>query len=273
MRRGNKPEFIYTPVEVVDTAEGKRGKAKLLAVNLGSDFCAEHEWGIADMTAPFGVPQDISVYGLKRRKVTKVPEELGWINADDTQGFTNYEWYIRKPLNILRDGEFERYGTRPSLRAAWDGRHFAVISDDPADIEKLKEIFNAFKKKNGVFTFSSTMQVFENAGLCLVIANRISKETIKEWKEADKEYHEVQNEFIKTGIERLLREKGKQYFALSPKRDKKDGGLIFWLNPYHQDTTNFGWFKLADLQKWAEGRGPIPMSEAQLAERRARYKR
>ena len=28
MRKGRKPEFIYTPVEVVETVDGKRGKSK-----------------------------------------------------------------------------------------------------------------------------------------------------------------------------------------------------------------------------------------------------
>jgi hypothetical protein len=114
--------------------------------------------------------------------------------------------------------------------------------------------------------------VFENPGLCIVIANRVPKDEIKKWETSDKRHHEIMTEFETTGIAKLLKERGKQYFALSPDRDK-DGSLTFWLNPYHQDRDNFGWYNLKDLQDWAEDKGRVPMSAAQQAERAERFRR
>ena len=55
---------------------------------------------------------------------------------------------------------------------------------------------------------------------------------------------------------------GKKYFALSPRwKDDNKKEVIFWLNPYHQDIDNFGWFTVEDLKDWAKGKGKIPMKK------------
>lgn len=146
------------------------------------------------------------------------------------------------------------------LRAAWDDASFGAVSDVPEDIEKLRQIFNQFKEKNIIFMPSGDCHMFDNPGLVIGIASAIPKETLKLWLDFDKEQHKIRKEFDATGIEKLLREKGKGYFALSPRRDK-DGSLVFWLNPMHQRENNFGYFKLEDLREWAEGKGKIPMKK------------
>ncbi len=209
MRKGRKPEFIYTPVEVVKTENGQRGKAKLWAINLGSDYCAEHEWGIKKLKDLFGISDVISVYGMKRRKVSRVPKNFCWIGNDKQGGFVVSHWFARTPESFFTEecARGELMGT--GLRTAWSESDFAAVSDNPADIEKLQEIFEAFQKKNIIICYSKVMfPAFENPGLCFVIANRVPKELLKEWEQADKDAHQLQKDFDKTGIERLLREKG-----------------------------------------------------------------
>jgi hypothetical protein len=270
MRSGRKSEFIYTPVEVAENAEGqKRGTAKLLAVNLGADYCAEHEWGIKKLKEMFGISDKISDYGLKRRKVSKLPKNFCWISDASRGGFVVSNWFARVPADFLVDSELAGKG----LRTAWSESDFGAIADTPEEIEKLQEIYKAFEKKNIIVCFSKTLlPAFENPGLCLVIADRLDKSILDEWKKADKEAHQLRKDVEKTGVEKLLKEKGCQYFALSPQR-QEDGSIQYWLNPYDQDRNNFGWYRLEDLQDWAEGKGKIPMSKAQLEERAARRRR
>ncbi len=267
MRKGREPQFVYTPVEIVKDKDGQRGKAKLLAINLGSDFCAEHEWGIKGIQSAFGISDDISVYGLKRRKTGEVPETLCWLGIADKGGLVfGSHWFCRTPESFFKDecekGELAGKG----LRTAWSEGDFAAASDDPGDIEKLQEIFQAFQKKNIIICWSKTISI-QNPGLCLVIADRLPKETLEEWKQSDKEAHQLVKDVEATGIEKLLREKGRKYFALSPCR-QPDGSIQYWLNPYEQDENNFGWYKLEDLQQWVEGVGPIPKPKKEVDARR-----
>ena len=149
------------------------------------------------------------------------------------------------------------------LRTAWSESDFAAVSDNPAEIENLQEIFRNFQKKNIIICFSKVLLAFENPGLIIAIANRMPKEAADMLTKADKEAHEIEKFVAKSGIRELLKSKGKGYFALSPKR-WEDGSIKFWLNPYDQHKVNYGYFTLEEVRQWADDKGPIPMSPAQV---------
>jgi len=259
MRRAQNPELIFND-EV------------LLGVNLSYDFCAEHEWGIKGLKNAFGISEDISDYGMKRRKITIVPKTVEWIKYTK-EGLT-YEGFIFNPhyynggaveyaitsteLNIYKPfkGEMTKY-----LTAAWDENSFAVLSIDPDTVKHLREIFEQFQRKNIVIMLSGASNPFANSGLVIGIADRLPKDIVDMWETCDKEAHEIKKEFEATGIEALLSKSGKRYYALSPRR-QKDGSLMYWLNPYEQQKNNSGWFTLEDLKLWAVEEGPIPKSKA-----------
>lgn len=283
MRRGQKPELIYDTTRpsgwpgVQAKSEGDKGL--LLGVNLSADFCAEHEWGIARLKAEFGIPDVIGIYGIARRRITRIPPGLAWVEFKSTYfmgksdveagrakkagdakfsnaGFVYHSWYGEEPMKLAMNSELRGFG----LRGAWSDQDFGVVSSNRDDIEALRDIFAEFQRGNAVLTFANSMPAFENPGLILGVADRIPALVLEQWYNADKDYHEVRLEFEATGIEEVLKKAGKRYFALSPRR-QEDGTLRFWLNPYEQRRDNYGWFSLQDLRDWAENRGPIPMSK------------
>src|ERR1035437_400795 len=62
MRRGTSGAAIRR------TADGR-----LESVNLGADYCAEHEWGIRRLEEDFGLDPKAKP-GIPRRKISKVPD-------------------------------------------------------------------------------------------------------------------------------------------------------------------------------------------------------
>ena len=301
MRRGDNPVFIHVGFDglVLATEKDNRKQSavldldpttKLLAVNLCADYCAEHEWGIKDLQTAFGVKSGWGNYGIKKRKVTKIPKALVWVKLEDgREGFVYRSfWYSNsakeedtaavaaksvnqdsdlKPFSEIYDRAQQKSVKNPKrLACAWSERDFGCVSDDMSDIIMLKEIFKQFQKKNVIFTFSNALPAFENPGLIIAIADRLPKEVVKMLTDADKEFHEIEKFVVKSGIRELLKAKGKGYFALSPRR--WDGGSIkFWLNPYDQDKNHYGYFTLEELRQWADDKGPIPMTPKQIIER------
>jgi hypothetical protein len=235
-------------------------QAAPFGVNLSSDFFAEHESGIAGLADVFDLNSDPKVFGIDRRIIRRVPPGLKEFDfaLNQTSGFYYltygdlwpwYKWELQK-----RKEE--------TLRAAWDESGFGVVSDDPAEKKFFKELYGEFQKKNGVITRLKGTGI-ENPGLCLLIADRIPQATRDEWYDADEDRYILYEEMEKSGIEILLAEKDKRYFALSPKR-QKDGNVLYLLNPYDQNKNKWGFYTLAELQEWAFDRGPIPIPEEKV---------
>ena len=271
MRRGNKPEIIVFSEQI-------------LGVNLSSDYCAEHEWGIKQIKREFGIPDDISVYGMPRRKITITPETVNWVSYDKREeidgkkqmvhyeGFVYRPWYYEQTPSqaAANNSELTIYrpwkriigdAPTPSLGSAWSEGDFGVVSYDAETQKALKEIFENFATQNIVIMFAGTDTPFENPGLVIAIADRIPYDYVLAWYNADKDWHKVRKEVEAMGIEDLLKKAGRRYFALSPRR-QEDGSIKFWLNPMEQDKNNFGWYTLEDLKLWALDEGPIPIKVA-----------
>jgi hypothetical protein len=287
MRRGTNPVFIHVAADGLILAPDKRNReqsavldldptTRTLAVNLGADYCAEHEWGIKRLYEAFGVKSELKNYGLKRRKISKVPKSLVWVKMiDGRQGFAYRDfWFRSAEESLVGDSDLKSYEVfdrekrkmKPNpvqLCCAWSDVDFACVSKDPTDIKYLREIFDQFQKKNIIFTFSNALPAFENPGLIIAIADRMPNEVVEILTKADREAYEVEQFVVKSKVRELLKEKGKGYFALSARR-WDDGSIKFWLNPYDQHKVNYGYFTLEEVRQWADDKGPIPMSPAQV---------
>ena len=250
MRRGNNNGLL-----ILDS--------KLVGVNLGADYCAEHEWGIKDIQRKLGI--DKTKLGLDARKISINPSSLVWVenykfNPKDKKDKTLWSGFYLKSYssdNLYFDGS----PWKETLFTQWDGRGFAAVSSDEKQIEQLRNIFKAFAE-NDIAVWTGGGGVFQNPGLCIAIASNLPKEVTDNWHKHDVEHNQLMADFAATGIEEKLKKAGKGYFALSPRREQ-DGSLIFWLNPMEQRQNNYGWFKIADLEAWARNEGPIPMTEEQ----------
>ena len=231
---------------------------KLIGINLGADYCAEHEWGIAGIQADFGM--DKSKLGLEGRKVSSCSPELIWLEKhklstrDKTPWAGIYFGYVHSSGELSSIGS--AYGDQ-NLVTAWSEKDFAAISSDAGKVASLKEVFQAFKDLD-IAIWRGGGGVFKNAGLCLAIASRLPKNITDAWYQADDDRNKLKAEVEATGIEALLKKAGCGYFALSPSREK-DGTIRFWLNPMEQKRNNYGWYTLEDLKEWAQGKGRIPI--------------
>lgn len=260
MRRGNNPALVYED-------------SKVVGVSLGSDFTSEHEWGIDVIKTEFGISKQEDVFGLAKRKTSRVPSGFVWIDATDGRkgfGLLSSYWIKSEDYNkhIAQYAELKAWDKETTLSAAWDEKGFVVISSDSKQIAGLRLIFDAVSKKDGIIMLGGGKRLtFANSGLLVGIASAMPKELLVSWDKADRDYFTLRKDVEATGIEALLKEKSKSYYALSPRR-QLDGSIMYWLNPHEQELNNFGWVTLQDLQYWAEGKGKIPKTEAQIQKRK-----
>jgi hypothetical protein len=246
MRSGRDQEILET-------------EGKLIGVNLGADYCAEHEWGIKGIKSRLGI--DDSKQGLSKRIISSTHKDLTWLENVSFDKKSKSKWsgiwlgsiYNNEPY-FDRGASFAK-----AIYSQWDESGFCVLSNDATTLAKLKTIYQAFETKD-IAIWLGGGGVFQNAGLCIAIASHLPKDVTDKWLTTDVDNEQIKKEFAATGIEEKLKKAGKGYFALSPRRDK-DGSLMYWLNPMEQKQNNCGWFKLNELEAWAKNEGPIPMKK------------
>jgi hypothetical protein len=262
MRRGNDNAFVF----------GDDGA--LAGVCLGADFTAEHECGIKGIRRAFGI--DDAALGIAKRTITKHPVQwyatgqprmVPRLQSGSMAGFSTFKSWDDKPVTItmvMRIGEVREPSTigksiyYDKLQTAWDQNGFCAFSADPNEQMHLKAIFDALQADDAIIMLGGQNGWIGNRGLLIGILSQMPQTVKDTLLAADQEYIRLTKAFADTGIEAKLQKAGCRWFALSP-RFKTDGSITVWLNPMEQQKNNFGWFSIADLELWAEGKGPIPM--------------
>lgn len=240
---------------------------KVIAINLGADYCAEHEWGIKRMRAAFGMSD--AGYGLERRTMSKMPTVHFIDSKKETilimSNYFDVDQNDSKKLNeYLGRLELGRYNKDDQeLKTAWDEGTFGIRAAKESDRAALREVYQAMQNKDLAIWLGGG-GVFQNAGLVLAIKSRIPFEKGQMLRDADIDRENLQNAALATGIAERLEKAGKRYYALSPwwakGRDvdtKHD--VVFWLNPMEQQKYNYGCFTVEQLDQWAKNEGPIMM--------------
>jgi hypothetical protein len=265
----------------------------LLGANLGYDYCAEHESGIGDIRFGFGLMpkgEHPETWGIARRTVTQVPAALKLVDQGDAGLAILYNPHESSEKYILEDllkapskrVEVMKKNGKPfknpkfewvpgEFGSAWDSSGFAFRSTDR---EAVQEIWDALQAKDATVMLGGPdgWNPFGGAGIVIGIKSRFPPEVLDAQYEYDKEQYEVNKYMADSGIEELLKDSGKRWFALRPSRMAKGlttkngrkaepGDICFWLNPMEQHKYNSGWWTLADLQAWAQNKGPV-MKEA-----------
>ena len=242
----------------------------LYGISLGSDFCAEHEWGIEDMRGKFGITD--KGLGYKSRKITKAPilfkeeENLSVLRSSDFF-FEIKESYTAKDL-LSHDIK----SMSNNLETAWDGRGFCIATKNEADFPKLRELYQAFVEKNILITFlQSEISAFSNASLSILILDKLPKELTEQMYFVDKKAKDLIDYEEKIGVAKLKRKtrgkgyQGEKYFmACSPRwinyedekareESKKKIGtkydIQFWVN-YSDDDNHYGWHTAEEIIEW-----------------------
>jgi hypothetical protein len=271
MRRGNKPDVIVDDKEF------------LVGFDLSADYCSEHEWGLKFLDVfGSGNPKKL---GIDRRKITKFPKAkfdpdsfytpriVEFFEREvkgETTAYLIFDYgrnisHIKNGEGMIRELTIGGH-SETGVAAAWDGESFGIATTD--HIDELKELFEAFKKKDIVIGLFGG-HVFSNAGLKILIASRISDEIKKEWHDADSDEIALEKASKKTGIHKKLEKAGKRFFALSPRwvRDMEDADehtkhdVLYWLNPHEQDRYNACWCTVEELELWILEKGKIIRGE------------
>lgn len=257
---------------------------KIIGVNLGWDFTAEHEWGIEDLTRDFGIVGTSrnkgllgigtkDIVGVKARRINDIPKGLALVS----KGNFTYLIYMRSwrdeyditdetPKKEL-DRIVDAYGDR-ELVTAWDGKSFGIrVAGKEARLQ-LQILYNAFQENNIMIAFLGAGGPFGNNGLCLFIISELPDFVADGYHDTDIDMLNLTDAVEKTGIKKRLKDAGRRYFALSPKwateiKSTVDGEIktkqpvIFWLNPMEQHLYNSAWVTVEDLDEWIAGKGKI----------------
>lgn len=244
-------------------------KDEPIGINLGADFCAEHEWGIQRMCNRLGVINNNTVVGVERRRITKGETVGGGLVTVKKKKYfyiysANINYLMEEEKKTLRnimdslgmylgEGTLEKYG----FMSFWDEGGFQVLFNEKY-IGLGEKLLCAIKENDALIYVGKSENPFIRSGLHIVILSKMDKEKINEMKEKDEDKNKLIECAANTGIHQILKNAGKQYFALTPrwKNDEKKE-VVFWLNPMQQHLYNFGWFTVKELQLWARDKGPV----------------
>jgi len=236
--------------------------SKALGVFLGQDFCAEHEWGIRGVQEHFGISKNTRALGVNRRRIRQVPKSLMWVRRGIREGILlpeTFELHYEGPVKAVSFYWRTLYlPTAKGLKAAWDEGSFIVTSNRKKEVRLLRQVYDAIRRKDaavGIFS-PHGLNPFGGQGLGIAIVSRMDKDTLKGWKDADREQQFLQKAKRDSGIVDILRKAGKRFFDVSP-RLEKDGTIVYWLNPWDEGHAKAGWYSLQDLKDWAEGKGKV----------------
>lgn len=264
-------------------------QGNLVGIDLGADYCAEHEWGIDKMKSKFQIKsQQLKdspwgtwwkevleirknktprLFGIESRMINHVPENL--IRGEhkikhDEKSITSYyiclayhRPWAEEPIKVgdqylggwLNDKGFNSY---------WGEEAFFFTSPNK---ERIDEMWNAFQNKD-IALFLGGGGPFQNAGLTFLIASKLDKSYVEQMHDADKDHWELLNAAVDTGIYQKLEKADCGFYACKPSwKNKKGGELQFWLNPADQQNNEHGWYTVKDLEDWTKGKGKIPQKQ------------
>lgn len=236
-----------------------------IGIDLGADFCAEHEWGIAGIRNSLGIPSDCTapeLHGIKGRTITRFDERMFFFKKNKTHACLTFEG--NSFGGELRGWKCRELDNDPKeLATAWSERDFGIVVEK-SYAPYLEELYEAFKRHDIAIGIGGVTNPFQNGGLSIIIASRFPADVNEKVKAADADYVLLRKTAEETGIAKRLEKAGKKYFALSPRwADDEKTKVHFWLNPHDQHITNYGWFTVEDLDLWIAGKGKIPKKKGE----------
>ena len=255
---------------------------------LGFDFCAEHEFGVKTMKRALGISGGLGVEGRtmtqqpatvqfdtykrtqrKQRGTRKAPAKdpaavlMVHAHADRSDPGQSIKDRVRFMCRDGLDFHAEPHDTyynaeRDTVAAAWDENGFAIHVRGSENVQRLEELAEAIKRNDMALADPGGMGFADRRGLGVIIASRIPEAMRAKTLADDEDYQRMLSTAEATGIEQLLKDAGKRFYALSPRwADDTKQDVRFWLNPAEQHTYKSGWFTVEELKQWAKDEGPI----------------
>ena len=136
----------------------------------------------------------------------------------------------------------------------WSESRFLALLEDKAEIDVLVEAF----LNNDIAFWIGGGGPFQNGGLCIAIASRLPEDFKQSMLDSDKDIIALKSAADATGIEKILTDAGRKWYALSPRwKDEAKKEVKFWLNPQEQNKYEAGWYTVDELKQWAKSEGPV----------------
>jgi hypothetical protein len=247
----------FSDTDVITDSNGQ-----IIGVNLGYDYCAEHEWGINSLYRSFGMKLEDEL-GYESRKNTVVPEKLFHISKKGSAVLI-FHPYFSSPKDLEHVIKRELYLSDgpegKKMVGAWDESSFG-LHVPLAQREIPKMLYDAFQANNGVIMLSGKKNPFANNGLLLLDYAQIPEDIKVQARADDKAGREQQAMFRKmeqeSGVFELLKNSGKRFYYLGIRRLDEKGQPSWWLNPSEQHKYESGWYTTEQLKLWAEDKGPV----------------
>lgn len=255
-------------------------KEELIGIYTGADFVSEHEWGIGPLREALGMKDD--AVGVEKRTVQKYDN----IYLDVVHSAAGSFAYLIMGRTVARMFEGEKYWNKKRQNAEekwekhckhseellyceWSEDSLMVLVKGARNVKLLEVLYMAAKQKDllvGLERLGSTKM--ENSGILIIPVSLMDKKDKDIIEERDLNSIRLKKADEKIGIKEKLKKAGREFFACSPRfiQEENKGirgtkyDVIYWLNPYHQDVDNFGWFTVEELEQWIEGKGPVPMA-------------
>ncbi|MGU3473200.1 hypothetical protein ACLBWT_18890 [Paenibacillus sp. D51F] len=242
---------------------------EIVGINLGADFTAEHQFGIAGIISRLGVKDKDNIFGIEKRRIRNAdylyfskpsipnPENkrkelpIGMLIMDS--------WVFHKPTigdQAIASRELQPH-KEGQMVCAWDESSFGIVAMGE-EIAHLEKLYAHMKKGDVAVGLGKSLGPFSNPGLVFTIISLMPEEILQSIEAEDLDHALLQKTARETGIHEVLQAAGKSYFALSPRwkdDDKKE--VKFWLNPQSQNQYNYGYYTVEELMQWAKNTGPI----------------
>ena len=294
MRRGGQSRQIL-----------RNDAGELVAINLGFDFCCEHECGTKGFYNKLGITgPTAAIQGVRSRRIQEWDNDLLIIKEykNDTVmlwgGYLSYAYTEEQRMDRLKDIPRELEAPKWSKAAEEDKEWSSAWSSGPGSVDfglrfrkdadgVIYELKEALERKDVSVWINSGGDLFGNrGGLVLAITSKIPESVDEAITKADLDYLSLTKAADKTKIKIKLdkaraakvNSSGRSsfgYYALSPSwmnsNKSSKHPVMFWLNPMDQESTNYGWFTVEELEQWIKGEGPIPKSPEKRKRKEVRF--
>lgn len=276
---GEKIEKVAN-IDDLDKAEAE--KRPFLGIDLGFDFCAEHEFGVAGIKRLLGISEEITGRGFLDRLQTKSvnPENMTYQELDIKPRDKRRKKQRVHRLLVARHQHTLFDKKTPRFMAEAEDRWYTPVQDDLLcqwnsdgfDIAAryrvapyVTQMAEALANQDLALGGEAVQSFVRSNGLVFVIGSAIPDAFKERILEADLDELKLRKAVEATGIHKKLEKAKKGYFALSPRWMPEKGNLkkpskynlLFWLNPTNQKKNHSGWYTVEDLEAWIEEEGPV----------------
>ncbi len=246
---------------------------EIVGINLGFDFCSEHEWGIKELQSLLEIQKlNRNNAGYESRKINSNKNIFIWEKAF-TSNKKKKKWYFVLCLNLYREIDsykedflnklksYTHYSQDKDIYSEWCENGFFFATTNKEGYETIKMAIENMTLCVGIGISSNP---FSNGGLVLIDMANLDEESKKDLRNQDIKSLDLAkcSDDILSFLQPKLDAAGKTYSSLSPQwKDNKNKttryDIIYWLNPRNQQEYNYGWFTVEDLELWANSEGPI----------------